>query len=47
MCLGVYCRFAKTFLYSQRRAVRAFAEWITSELSRTDGKSKKRGAVDR
>ena len=31
----------------QRRAVRAFAEWITSELSATEGKSKKRGAVDR
>ena len=31
----------------QRRAVRAFAEWITSELSATEGKSKKRSAVDR
>ena len=31
----------------QRRAVRAFVEWITSELSATEGKSKKRSAVDR
>jgi len=31
----------------QRRAVRAFAEWITSELSATEGKSKKLSAVDR
>jgi DNA-binding transcriptional LysR family regulator len=31
----------------QRRAVRAFAEWITSELSATERKSKKRSAVDR
>ena len=31
----------------QRRAVRAFAEWITSELSATERKSKKRRAVDR
>jgi LysR family glycine cleavage system transcriptional activator len=31
----------------QRRAVRAFAEWITSELSATERESKKRGAVDR
>ena len=31
----------------QRRAVCAFAEWITSELSETEGKSKKRSAVDR
>jgi DNA-binding transcriptional LysR family regulator len=31
----------------QRRAVRAFAEWITSELCATEGKSKKRSAIDR
>jgi LysR family transcriptional regulator, glycine cleavage system transcriptional activator len=31
----------------QRRAVRAFAEWITSELSATEGKSKGCSAVDR
>jgi hypothetical protein len=28
-------------------AVRAFAEWIASELSATEGKSKKRSALDR
>src|SRR6478736_5276894 len=31
----------------RRRAVCAFAEWITSQLSATEGKSKKRSAVDR
>ena len=31
----------------QRRAVCAFAEWITSKLSETEGKLKKRSAVDR
>jgi len=31
----------------QRRAVRTFAEWITSQLFETEGKSEKRKAVDR
>lgn len=31
----------------QRRAVCAFVEWITSELSETEGKSKNRSTIDR
>jgi DNA-binding transcriptional LysR family regulator len=31
----------------QRRAVRAFAEWIMSELFGTEGKSKEHDAVER
>ena len=43
--VGHYLAFPRAS--RQRRAVRAFAEWITSELSATEGKSKKRSAVDR
>jgi LysR family transcriptional regulator, glycine cleavage system transcriptional activator len=43
--VGHYLAFPRAS--RQRRAVRAFVEWITSELSATEGKSKKRIAVDR
>jgi LysR family glycine cleavage system transcriptional activator len=43
--VGHYLAFPRAS--RQRRAVRAFAEWITSELSATEGKSKKLSAVDR
>ena len=43
--VGHYLAFPRAS--RQRPAVRAFVEWITSELSATEGKSKKRIAVDR
>jgi DNA-binding transcriptional LysR family regulator len=43
--VGHYLAFPRAS--RQRRAVRAFAKWITSELSATEGKSKKLSAVDR